>query len=102
MEGGDPYQEMLVGEVHPLGVGVVEVDHHQEGVGEGVDHHQGRVVGEGVGDHHQGRVVGEVVVDLHQVVVVVVGVGVGLHHLAVVVVGADHLKSKEKTTMKNL
>lgn len=94
MEGGVPYQGMLVEEVHHQEEGVVEEGLRRGEVGEGVGHHLGMVVGEVVGDLHQEMEVGEVVVDLHQGVVVGVEVGVELYHLAGVGEEADHLKNK--------
>ena len=93
-EGVVPYQGKEV-EVHPfLGVGVVVEAHHQVAEGEEVDHHQGKVVGEGVEDHHLEMVEGEGVGDRHLEMVEGV-VGVVQDHLEEVGVGEDHLKSKE-------
>ena len=102
MEGGVPYQGMLVEEEHHLEVGVVEEGRHLEevGEGEGVGHHLGMVVEEVVGDLHQEMEVGEVVVDLHQGVVVGEEVEVVLHHLVGVGEGADHLENKNIMNLK--
>ena len=91
-EGVVPYQGKEA-EVRPfLGVGVVAEAHHQVAEGEEVDHHQGKVVGEGVEDRHLEMVEGEGVGDRHLEMVEGV-VGVVQDHLQGV--GEDRLKSKE-------